>query len=54
MPTYEYRCTKCGEQFEQPEHIEEHEKSHPKCPSCGGKKVTQVFSSFFAKTSRKS
>jgi putative FmdB family regulatory protein len=54
MPTYEYRCAECGEQFEKPEHIGEHEKSHPQCPSCKSENVTQVFSSFFAKTSRKS
>jgi hypothetical protein len=30
------------------------EKVKVTCPHCGEKKVTQIFSSFFAKTSRKS
>ena len=54
MPTYEYRCEDCGETFERPEHIDEHADSHPECPKCGSSRVQQVFSSFFAKTSRKS
>ncbi|HUG39929.1 MAG TPA: zinc ribbon domain-containing protein [Longimicrobiales bacterium] len=54
MPMYEYRCGDCGEEFERPEHMEAHETAHPACPRCGGKNVQQVFSSFFAKTSRKS
>jgi putative FmdB family regulatory protein len=54
MPRYQYRCQKCQEEFERPEHMDEHEKAHPKCPSCGSKKVEQVFTAFFAKTSRKS
>lgn len=55
MPRYEYRCADCGEEFERPEHIDEHEQAPPPaCPQCGGKDVRQVFSPFFAKTSRKS
>ncbi|MEJ2678039.1 MAG: zinc ribbon domain-containing protein [Gemmatimonadota bacterium] len=54
MPTYEYRCLECDEVFERPEHISEHTDAHPKCPICGSEKVEQVFSSFFAKTSKKS
>ena len=54
MPTYEYHCLECDEVFERPEHIREHGDAHPACPSCGSKKVEQVFSSFFAKTSKKS
>lgn len=29
MPTYEYRCQKCGHVFERSEHVADHEKSHP-------------------------
>ena len=29
MPTYEYRCQKCGHVFERNEHVADHEKSHP-------------------------
>jgi putative FmdB family regulatory protein len=54
MPTYEYRCLVCDEVFEQPERISEHTDAHPKCPNCGSEKVEQVFSPFFAKTSKKS
>lgn len=54
MPIYEYRCLECEERFERPEHIEEHSTADPKCPSCGSSKVEQVYSAFFAKTSRKS
>ena len=25
MPTYQYRCAKCGEVFEHVEHVSEHE-----------------------------
>jgi putative FmdB family regulatory protein len=54
MPTYEYRCEKCGHTFEQRERIAEHEGAQPKCPKCGSEKVAKTFSAFYAKTSRKS
>ncbi len=60
MPTYEYRCEECDEVWDRSEHIEEHEKvtaheaSHPKCPRCGGERVHQEFTAFFARTTRKS
>jgi putative FmdB family regulatory protein len=54
MPTYEYRCLDCHEVFEQPAKMAEHDAARPICPACGSKKVEQVFSAFFAKTSRKS
>jgi putative FmdB family regulatory protein len=54
MPTYEYQCRECDEIFEQQSRIADHEHLHPKCPVCGSKKVEQVFSAFFARTSRKS
>lgn len=54
MPTYEYRCTKCGKLFERQEHIAEHERSHPTCPKCQSRNVEPVLADFFAKTSRKS
>lgn len=54
MPTYEYRCQECENIFEQQGRITDREHLHPKCPDCGSEKVEQVFSSFFAKTSRKS
>ena len=54
MPTYEYRCEKCGKTFDRQERISEHGRSRPACPHCKGRKVTQVPGSFFAKTSKKS
>jgi putative FmdB family regulatory protein len=54
MPTYEYHCDECQERFSIVETIAQHGKKRPKCPNCGSVKITQVFSSFFAKTSKKS
>jgi putative FmdB family regulatory protein len=54
MPTYQYRCKKCGKSFERSEHIAEHEKSHPLCPKCSSKQVEPVLADFYAKTSKKS
>lgn len=54
MPTYEYQCQECAERFQRAEHIEDHETAHPECPKCGSAKVEQVYSTFFAKTARKS
>lgn len=54
MPTYEYRCHRCGEKFEQRESVAEHEAAKPRCPACGSDKVVRAFSAFYAKTSKKS
>ncbi|WP_408384500.1 FmdB family zinc ribbon protein [Paraburkholderia sediminicola] len=54
MPTYKYRCEKCGEMFEHAEHLAEHEAAHPACPKCGSEKVQHIPTPFVAKTSRKS
>lgn len=34
MPTYEYKCDKCGEQFELFQGMKD--KPADKCPKCGG------------------
>jgi len=54
MPTYEYRCDKCGEKFQRAEHITEHGSRRMHCPKCKSTRVVQVLGSFFAKTSKKS
>ncbi len=54
MPTYEYRCEKCGKRFERVEHVAEHEKVKSRCPKCGSEKLEHIFSAFFVKTSKKS
>lgn len=53
MPTYEFVCLKCGEEFVRVMSISEREKETPVCPKCGGE-AKQQMSAFIAKTSRKS
>jgi putative FmdB family regulatory protein len=55
MPTYVFRCGTCGEQFEKVMSISEREKEEvPPCPKCRKSSVERVYSSFYAKTGRKS
>lgn len=54
MPTYEYHCEKCGKRFTRVEPISAHGKRRPSCPKCKSSKISQAFSPFFAKTSKKS
>ena len=54
MPVYEYRCNGCGKKFSVPMSIGEYEKAKVKCPKCGKTRVTQLYGTFFAKTSKKS
>lgn len=55
MAIYEYRCADCDTAFTVTEPISKHEKkrTRPTCPECKGKNTTQLFSSFYAKTSSK-
>ena len=54
MPTYEFRCNACEKAFSIVMKVADLEKSRVAYPRCGKKDVRRVFSSFFAKTSRKS
>jgi putative FmdB family regulatory protein len=54
MPTYEYRCRTCGELFSLVMSMDEHDKSQITCPACKSAKVTQQYTAFYAKTSKKS
>ena len=54
MPSYQYRCDKCGKRFERTETISEHEGAKPQCPKCVSKKVTFVPGRVFVVTSKKS
>ncbi len=54
MPTYEYRCDSCRKRFTRVESIAQHGRKRTTCPNCKSTKVTQIFASFFAKTSKKS
>ncbi|MHC4538172.1 MAG: FmdB family zinc ribbon protein [Planctomycetota bacterium] len=52
MPTYEYKCRKCGSTFERTLSYAKH-KRVPKCPGCGSAKVEQLICSFLALTGKK-
>jgi putative FmdB family regulatory protein len=54
MPTYEYRCRKCGEIFDVVEHLEQHQKERHRCPKCQSEEVEPQMTAFYAKTSKKS
>ena len=54
MPTYQYRCEKCGKKFERTETISEHEIMKPTCPKCGSKKVSFVPGNVYVVTAKKS
>ena len=54
MPTYEYRCEKCGKQFARIESISAHDRTKASCPKCKSRSVTRVFTPFYAKTVKKS
>jgi putative FmdB family regulatory protein len=55
MPTYEYQCDDCHQNFSAILTITEHEHAPaPACPSCGSKNVTQQISGPSVITSRKS
>jgi len=54
MPTYEYKCLKCGEEFERTMTLGEHEKGErPTCPKCQSQDVEQLVASFQPVTSKK-
>jgi putative FmdB family regulatory protein len=54
MPTYQYRCEKCGKLFDHAEHVVEHATAHPACPQCGSTSVQHAPTHFVAMTSKKS
>ncbi len=54
MPTYQYRCAKCGHVFERGENITEHGKARARCPKCHSPRVESVLADFYARTSKKS
>jgi putative FmdB family regulatory protein len=53
MPTYDFRCGGCKKKFSLTMGIAERDRKRIKCPKCASQKVEPVFSTFFAKTSRK-
>jgi len=52
MPTYQYRCEKCGNKFERTETIAEHEAVKPKCPKCGSTKASFIPGGVYVVTRR--
>lgn len=54
MPLYDYKCKKCGEGFSLVMSIKEKETIKVKCSKCESEDIMPVYSSFFAKTSKKS
>jgi putative FmdB family regulatory protein len=57
MPTYEFRCQKCGKDFEVAMSISEYEKKKKEgftCEGCGSQEVVQQIAAFQVQTSKKS
>ena len=54
MPTYEFYCEKCDEEFSIILSIRQYEKKKVNCPKCNGKQLKQLISSFQTITSKKS
>jgi putative FmdB family regulatory protein len=54
MPTYDYKCGKCGKKFTVVQRISEHKRRAPACPKCKSRNTEQLLSAFYAKTAKKS
>lgn len=54
MPRYEFFCPSCKKVFNQSMSLSEFEEGKIKCPNCGGRKLEQRLSAFYAVTSKKS
>jgi putative FmdB family regulatory protein len=54
MPIYEYHCKECQHDFSVKMSMADHEQQTIACPACKGKKVIPHYSTFYAKTSKKS
>jgi putative FmdB family regulatory protein len=54
MPVYEYVCRDCEKTFEMKRPMTEGVATDVKCPSCGGARIDRIYSSVYAKTSKKS
>jgi len=54
MPTYEFSCKKCGQEFTLIMSLRERETTKVACSACGSDDVSQILGTFTAKTSRKS
>jgi putative FmdB family regulatory protein len=54
MPTYEFLCTACKKTVSTTLTLAEYEKGKIVCPKCGGRKLNQRETAFYAVTSKKS
>jgi putative FmdB family regulatory protein len=54
MPLYEYVCRDCEKTFEMRRPMAEATAANVKCPSCGSTRIDRIYSSVYAKTSKKS
>jgi putative FmdB family regulatory protein len=55
MPSYEFYCRRCGDEFTAVMHVEEHERDVAECPKCHQKdEVEKHLSTFTPVTSHKS
>ena len=54
MPTYQYSCMNCGKIFSIQLSMSEHETGNITCPDCLDRRIVQQYSTFYAKTSKKS
>ena len=54
MPSYEFRCGKCGKKVILALSVSEYTKKTPKCPKCGSKRLERIITSFQVQTSKKS
>ena len=54
MPTYDYECRDCKNQFSLTQSISEHDEARVACPECKKENVSQLVTVFTAKTRRKS
>lgn len=54
MPTYEFKCQACKNQFTTTSTVKELEEGKITCPACGASDVRQLATAFTSKTSRKS
>ena len=54
MPSYDFRCEKCGGKFNLMLSLSEYDKMKFRCPKCKSTKVKQEIMPFQVKTSKKS
>jgi putative FmdB family regulatory protein len=54
MPSYDFRCKKCGKKCSLKLTVQQMESHRYKCPKCGSKQLEKLVTGFFAQTSNKS